>query len=63
MEQDSKYIVVWGACTVLSLGTWSPGGGSGGLLRHGWDFGRFGEPSSGTALAPGSTALGSVRAS
>lgn len=60
MEQDSKWIVVWGACTVLSLGTWSPGGGSGGLLRHGWDFGRFGEPSSGAALAPCSTALRSI---
>lgn len=60
MEQDSKWIVVWGACTALSLGTRSPGGGSGGLLRHGWDFRRFGEPSSGAALAPCSAALRSV---
>lgn len=60
MEQGSKWRVVWGACTVLSLGTRSPGGGSGGLLGHGWDFGGLGEPSSGAALAPCSTALRSV---
>lgn len=43
MEQDSKWIEVGGggAYTVLSLGTWSPRGGSGGLLGHGWDFGRL----------------------
>lgn len=60
MKQDSKWRVAWAACTVLSLGTWSPGGGSGGLLRHGWDFGGFGEPSSGAALPPCGTALRSV---
>ena len=42
MEQDSKWRErPGGAYTVLSLGTRSPGGGSGGLLRHGWDFGRL----------------------
>lgn len=63
MEQDRKWIVVWAACTVLSLGTRSPGGGGGGLLRHGWDLGRFAEPSPGVALASCSAAFRSVRAS
>lgn len=46
-----------GACTALSLGPRSPGGGSAGLLGHGRDFGRFGEPSSGAALASCSAAF------
>lgn len=42
---------------VLSLGARSPGGGSGGLLGHGWDFGRLAQPPPGAALATGRTAL------
>lgn len=46
-----------GVLIVLSLGTRSPGGGGGGLLRHGWDFGRLVQPSPGAALAPSGTAF------
>ena len=52
MEQDQRGERLGGACTVLSLGTRSPGGGGGGLLRHGGDFGRLVQPSPGGALAP-----------
>ena len=45
---------------MLSLGARSPGGGSGGLLGHGGDFGRLVEPPPGAALAPCGTALRSI---
>lgn len=44
-------------CGVLSLGARSPGGGGGGLLGHGGDFGWLAQPPPGAALATGRTAF------
>lgn len=56
MEQDSERTEAW-VLIVLSLGARSPGGGSGGLLGHGGDFGRLAQAPPGAALATGRTAF------
>lgn len=56
MEQDAKRTEAR-VLMVLSLGARSPGGGGGGLLGHGWDFGRLAQAPPGAALATGRTAF------